>query len=295
MTRLALSLCAALAIAGCGTSVVPKPASSPVSGPANKRAAERDAGRLLQSAVLPPGSVRVSVEPRGDGRLLRNAPEASTGLLVDRSGWWRTSRSLASVVAFIKSHPPAGSARSGSGQQGGPGVPHNHLLGFSLTPVQGVTSSRGVLFESAALRGGGTGIRIDAQEIWLLARPAGERVPAGVHEITVVKGWRGRPPLFSRAVSAPAKVRKIVAWLDALPIVQPAAISCAALPAAPRVTFQFRAAPAGRLLAQASMGDYSFSSDCNPVAFSIGGVPQKPLMGGEFLGRVQRLLGVRLH
>jgi len=64
----------------------------------------------------------------------------------------------------------------------------------------------------------------------------------------------------------------------------------------PIVTFDFRAAAGRPVLAQASLTDDSFGSGpCNPVSFSIRSHGQNPLIGGNFLGQVQRLLGVRFR
>ncbi len=295
MTRAAWLLCS-LALAGCGTSVAVKQTAAPTSGPANKQVAQRDAERLLDSVVLPAGSVRLTQEPHGDGRLLHQPPQWSSGALVDLHGWWRSPGALPSAIAFVKSHPPAGSKLTQFGQQGGPGVPRNHTLGFSMPAVQGVTSSRIVLFNLVALRGGGTGIRVDAQEVWLLPRPASERIPAGVREIDVSSGrLPGYPRPVSREVTAPAKVRKIIGWVNQMLVVQPGATSCPPLPAAPVVSFGFRTRAGGRLLAQAKLDEYPYSNACNPVTLTIRGVRQKPLLGGDFLSRVGRLLGVRFH
>jgi hypothetical protein len=160
-----------------------------------------------------------------------------------------------------------------------------------------VSSARALTFDAVALRTGGTGIRVDAQETWILGRPAGEKVPAGVHEVAVTSTRPGTAPILSRTVTGPARVRRIVAWIDRMQIVQPGSYSCPALlTGQPVVTFDFRAAAGGPMLAQASLTDYGFESGpCDPVSFSIRGHSQKPLIGGNFLNLVQRLLGVRFR
>ena len=172
------------------------------------------------------------------------------------------------------------------------------MLGFTLPPVRGVIFSRTLLLNVVALRGGGSGIRVDAQDIWLEPRPVSERVPAGVGEIDITSALPGKPPTVSRHVTAPSDVRTIVGWIDRMQIVQPfGAMSCPAfIYPAPVVTFNFRAAGGGPLLAKAMLIDYCFSSfSCNPVTFAIRGHTEKPLLGGDFLARVQRLLGVRFR
>jgi hypothetical protein len=263
----------------------------------NRRAAVRDAKRLLAVAQLPPGAVPLFVEPPGDDGLLVNPPPEPTGQIVDRHGWWRVSATFDSVIAFLGAHPPPGSESAGGSAIGGHGVPSNQMMLYWFRAISGVVSMRVLTFHAVALRGGGTGVRIDAQETWILPRPVSEKVPSGVGEISVTSARPGSAPILSRTVSRPGKVRRIISLIDHLQIVQPWVYSCPALLAGqPVVTFDFRAATGGRVLAQASVTDYRFESGpCNAVSFSIAGHRMKPLIGGDFLSQVQRLLGVRFR
>lgn len=263
----------------------------------NRRAAVRDAQRLLGLAVLPTGAIRDTTEPSGDGKLLRKPPQQPTGQVVDRFAWWQVPTTLASVVAFLEANPPAGSSPAGSGSTEGPSIPANATLVFSLPPVSGVIAMRTVTFEAVALSAGGTGIRVDAQDTWVLPRPASEKMPAGVHEIDVTSARPGQAPIVSQSVTSRGRVRRIIDWLDTMQILQPGVYGCPGLQAGqPVVTFTFRAGPGQPALAQASLTDYGFASGpCNPISFSIGGHRQKPLIGGNFLTKVGRLLGVRFR
>jgi hypothetical protein len=297
MTR-RTQLRAVVMIAGaiCGSVAGMATASTPTSA-GNRRAAVRDAGRLLTLAVLPPGAVRVAREPAGDDQLLGGPSSRPTGQIVDRFRWWRVPASFDSVVGFLVAHPARGSTATGSGGLSGPGVPDNQTLSFSFAPIGAVVSMRTLAFDAVALKEGGTGIRVDAQETWIMERPISERVPAGVHEVDVTSAKPGMAPILSRSVTGPARVRRIISLIDRMPIVQPGAYGCPAFPAGqPVVRFDFRAGPDQPLLARASLTDYGFGSGpCNPVSFSIRGTPQKPLLGGSLLGQVQRLLGVRFR
>lgn len=263
----------------------------------NRHTAQRDAARLLDRAVLPAGAVRLTAKPRGDGGLLARPPQGVSGLLIDRHRWWRSNDALGSMIAFLKAHPSSGWRLDGSGRQGGPGVPPNQSLSFTLSPIRGAVSKRALLFDVVALHDGGTAIRADAQEVWLLPRPATETIPRGVRVLDVTSARPGRPPVLSRTVTAPATVGRIVAWVDGLEITQPGATACPSLPTrSPVVTFDFRGRPHGPLLAQAAMtDDGGTSTPCDPVSFSIRGHRQRPLLGGDLLRRTQRLLGVRFR
>ena len=284
------------ATAAVGHASTPSNIAVPTSA-SNKRASARDAERLLGLAMLPPGGTRLSAEPRGDDRLLVMPPREPRAQLIDRYDWWRGPATFKSVVAFLRSHPPAGTDPAGFGHGSGPGVPANQMLSYSFPAIAGVISARALTFYSVALRGGGTGIRVDAQETWIVSRPASEKVPARVHEVEVMSARPGRAPILTRSVTGPAKVRRIISLLDQMQIVQPGAYSCPLLqPGQPVVTFDFRATAGGPVLAEASLTDYGFDSGpCDAVSFSIHGHPQKPLIGGNFLGQVQRLLGVRFR
>jgi hypothetical protein len=112
-----------------------------------------------------------------------------------------------------------------------------------------------------------------------------------VHEVDV-RSSSG----VSRQVTDPAQVARIVRWFEALPADHRRGIfACPLIRAdSPTVRFDFRGA-SGSVVAQARMLDAfrGFSGPCNPIAFSILGHRQTPRIGGSFLLRVQRLLGVR--
>jgi hypothetical protein len=287
-------LAAAVVLCACG---VTASAATPATA-SNRRAAQRDAQQLLQLAVLPHGAMRLSAEPAGDGGLLRQ-PSTDAGFpqSVDRYGWWRVPAGLDSVLAFFNAHRPRGGHSSGRLAVGGPGGPRNGALMFSLPAVRGVISLRWLTFDAVALPGRATGVRVDAQDVWIVARSASEKVPAGVHEIDVTSALPGKAPFALRSVTSAAKIRRIVALLDAMEIVQPGVgYSCSAVPGDhPVVTFDFGATAGGQLLARARLSDADVASGpCNPVDFSIGGRRRTPLIGGDFVKQTERLLGVDL-
>jgi hypothetical protein len=122
----------------------------------------------------------------------------------------------------------------------------------------------------------------------LVGHPA-TRVPPGVRTIEI------RSPARVVRVTDRGRVLRIERWLDALPAAKPGTYYCPMIrPDSPPVRFAFRAAN-GSVLARASMLDAfkGLSEPCNPIAFSLPGHRARPLTGGRFLLRVQRLLGVR--
>ena len=122
-------------------------------------------------------------------------------------------------------------------------------------------------------------------------------MPAGVHEIGVASGVPGKALAVSASVTDPAQVRSIVSRIDRLPVAQPGVLPCPMLTAnGPTVTFTFRAATGGRVLAQATqlmLGGRS--GPCDPMRFTIAGAAQTPLLGGSgFVAAVGTLLGLEL-
>lgn len=253
----------------------------------NKRTAERDTAQLLRRLALPSGAVRLAHEPSGDGGLLRRAQSAPAGLLVDRHRIWLVHEPLRQTAAFVAHHPPRGGHPSGRGYSSGRHIPANKSFTFSFRPIPGHISTRELEITLVALPRRRTGMRADAQDIWMLPRPPMEKVPAAVREIAV------RTSKAARLVGSAAKVRRIVDWFDALPIVQPGGrFGCPPdTVRRPPMSVRFLSGK-GVLLARASVPGAFGIGACAPIEFWIGSHRQKPL-SGHLYGRISRLLAVR--
>ena len=253
----------------------------------NKRAAERDTARLLRRVVLPSGAVRLAREPRGDGGFLEQADGIPAGLLVARHSFWLVREPLKRTIRFLNGHAPTGSSLIGTGRTGGPQIPANRSFTFSFPAVAGRIATRQLEVALAALPHHRTGVRVDAQDIWMVPRPASEKVPAAVREVDV------RSSKAHVRVTSAAKVRRIVQLFDALPIVQPdSAYHCPPdTIRRPPLSLRFLSAR-GALLARARVpGSFSVGS-CAPIEFWIGSRRQKPLAGHLYTS-IERVLGVR--
>ena len=274
---LVLGLLVAVCFAGAGSAATHPTAAE------NKREAKLAAARLLALFVPPPGATRLRREPVGDQGFLRTRSFSIGGQSVYRHAFWRVDERLASVVAFVKAHPPNGVARlEGSGRDAGEGVPANRSLDFVVQQ----RPARWLEVTMAALSPGSTGIRVDASAGWIIPRSPSENVPDGVREIDI-----RRAHVVTR-LTQPATVQTIVRWFDALGIVQGGrGYSCPALLGGRRVTLDFRSA-SRTLLARASLLDLPISTECNPIGFSIRGRSQTPLVGLRFWNRVKRLVGL---
>jgi hypothetical protein len=268
------------------TATAPGSAARPTRA-GNEHLAARDTSRLLRRLELPGSAVRIFGEPRGDGGLLKQPGSIPSGLLVDRHRLWLVREPLERVIAFVEHRPPRAGRASGTGWSSGKGIPANRSITFSFRPLAGRISLRELEVTLVALPRGSTGVRGDAQDTWILPRPPSEKLPSTVREVDVET---------SKAhvrVTAATKVRRIVRWFDALPIVQPGGgYHCPPdTIRRPTMSLDFRSA-SGALLARASVpGSFSIGA-CAPIQFWIGSRRQKPL-SGHLYGRISRLLGTR--
>ncbi|HZD88039.1 MAG TPA: hypothetical protein VE088_08555 [Gaiellaceae bacterium] len=119
-------------------------------------------------------------------------------------------------------------------------------------------------------------------------------LPSGVRRVNVVAGYPGQRPVTAVRVTRPRTVRRIVGWLEELHVARPGKMACPAISMERgRAIFSFRGAH-GVVLARARvLAVAGTATACNPIELSVRGRAQTFLVG-DFLGRVQRLLGVRL-
>jgi hypothetical protein len=170
-TRSAASLVAGPPAPGCPAHIGAG-ASYLASARTRTAAAQRDEQRLLCLVVVPQGAQLLTSEPALMARLGRRffgfpKPFAQFA----RHRVWRIHSSVAAVVSFEKAHPPAGlvggcsptgPADCGVGVLGGPNIPANAGLLFTLPPIRERVGSRALRMEILALPGGWTAIRVDA-------------------------------------------------------------------------------------------------------------------------------------
>jgi hypothetical protein len=207
------------------------------------------------------------------------------------------------VSNFVHAHRPPGT-RGGTEGVGDGQFPTDTLT-FELPSVGHVLGTRWLVIALIALPDGGTGVRVDAEVQWLVPRPAGERIPHAARflEVTV-----RRPPNVSLSsdvlVTNPAKVRRIASLIDGLEPMQPGVFDCTGELEDPVVTFTFRSAPGGPVLARATQivergatgtGTSSSGDPCEPMTLTIKGRTRNPLLDGDrVVHAAQRLLGIGL-
>jgi hypothetical protein len=274
---------AALVLTACGAGVASPAHATKAAGKnesvvaMRKHAAQRRAAKLLREFVPPPGSGRIRPAAAAHGILSRSGlPTPGYGELASRHAFWRVRSPLRSVFAYVRRHPVAGMAV-------GSGVWPSSARQYAKLDFYG---RRRLLTVTVARLRGGTVIRVDAGAVWIYPRSQDEMLPAGVQTIDLSS------ERSSRHVTDPQKVSQIVAWFNALEVVQPGVhVICPLMAVSPPVTFDFRSS-SGALLAEATAPSLGPSTQCSPIEFSIGGDRQTPLIGGDFVLRVERLLGV---
>lgn len=257
---------------------------------ANKRAAQQDAAALMAALRLPPGAASSSTEPAGGGTVLAKPPvRPATPNLIDDHRWWVVPGDPAAVLVFIRQHPPAGSTlfQSGSGNIG----PGFAVLGYAWPARPGVLSSRWLVVETVSLPGGSTGLRADAQDVWIKPRPRSERIPSGVDRLAVSVVSGRRVIQGTLRVMAARRVRRVVALINGLELAQPGVESCPVdLGVDVRLAFYRRRAaqPVAVALVDAS--------GCEGVTLTIRNRRQPPLTSEGFplISQLDAALGMRL-
>ena len=251
---------------------------------ANKRAAQRQAPRLLRLLKLPAGAVAVSGDP-STGRLLSTAPfRPATANVVDVHRFWVVPGDPQSVLAWFDGHPPG---RSQANMRGASASSHGFATawsGFWFGPATSSLSDRELVVTVARARGGGTALRADSQVVWVTARPSWERVPSGARVVTISSRRLGRSPSSPLTVTA-STATQIVRLVDALPAAQPGAVACPN-DAGPLVSLVFRHARTGPALATV----VADGSGCGDVSIRVGHRQGPPLTGGPGLIKQLQLL-----
>ncbi len=280
VSALVLTACGAGASSAAQTqkTSVDRTVGVPAVAKARKLAAVRKARKLLREFALPAGAEPLRPGSASHGLLSQSGlPTPGFGKLAQRHGFWQVPRSLSSLLAWVKRHPAPGlKLRSESTV---PGARRKTVLQFSF--------HKRLLAVTLVRLPGRTAVRVDAGAVWIYPRSPEEVLPAGVTTIDIGS------ERATTHVTDSQKVAQIVSWFDALPIVQPGVIVvCPLGPVGLPVKFDFRSA-GGDLLARALAPSIGPSTQCAPVTFTIDGQKQTPLIGGNFVPRVEGLLGVR--
>ncbi len=166
---------------------------------AHRHAAISDATTLLDRLLLPAGAKASRTEPVGGGSSLAHpAQTTASGDLVDLHRWWVVPEQPEALSEFFQSHAPAGSRLDLHGTSGFAGEIKSWVVGYEWGAKPDVISSRSLLMEVVALPGGRSGVRADAQEIWLAPSPPADFVPTRTQLLEVEVTISGQEPMLAK-------------------------------------------------------------------------------------------------
>lgn len=205
-------------------------ASSPSQSPQAR--AKADAAAILAAFVPPPAATRLGTAPTsGAGVLLKPALTESTPDIVDDAGWWRVAGlPPQGVIDWEKAHLPRTFTVSGSGEENGGTAQQVSQQWWSLPVVAGVLTQRQLTVSVIGDDRGGTDLRVDANVVWLPARPAWSMLRTASIRAVVVTAVPGgndkKKPPAPVTVTDPAKVRKLVDLLNSQSMYPPGVFAC---------------------------------------------------------------------
>lgn len=300
---------AGVAVAGCGTrhagmARTPATGTTVVTVQSPRQRAAADAASLLTTFRPPPGTARsgrLAVSPLAQAPDVPMSPD-----LVSRTQWYQAPGQWQAVYAWILAHPPTGLAPAGSGTLSQasctvvePPDPHPGSgscvtmrdVEFSRPPVPGALAQRWLEISVAGDGPGRAAVRVDAVDVWIPARPAGEQIPASAKVVTIAPAWGVGPATSARPVTItdPATVARIVTVVDGLPVFPPGTMSCPAFQGR-AMLLTFRAAAGGPVLA-VIQGD---TTGCGTVSVTINGHAMLALGDADTMQqRILAIAGVR--
>jgi hypothetical protein len=222
-TAIALSACGAMPaarLAGAPQSPTPRPAAASPRPPLSPRQrAVADAAQMIASVPRPPGAVRTG--------LIDSLSVPAEGItysdLVTATQWWRVPGQPQAVLSWVAAHLPKGFTLGGSGggdYQPTPSitVPGMSFDQFSLPVIPNVLAQRWLQILVAPDGPGQTAVRLDAQVLWLHAKPAAERIPLDASVVTVSPEGTPGPLRHAVTITNAVTVARIAAVVDDLPV-----------------------------------------------------------------------------
>jgi hypothetical protein len=238
----------------------------------NRDLARADAASHLFQARLPPGAQRSDVEPAGDGGVLATPGSVQTGNVVDDHAFWVVPQGVDAVDAYARSHRPPGSRPGERGSLTTSRGQFGWSEASAWPALAGKLSSRQVVVEMVSLHPAETGVRVDAQDVWITPRPASERIPRSARRLRVVLTRGGSVVAGPFTFSSQRRIDRAAGLINALPRAQPGAWAC---PADPGYRIRLTFLSGRRQLAVATVNP----EGCQEVALTLHGRRQPTLTG----------------
>jgi len=121
------------------------------------------AERMLDAAIVPPGSVQVFFLP--GGVFAQPSPEPGCTPLIDQTRYWMVPGDPQDIASFLRAHAPPGIPNNGTGWSGTGG---GQTISYDVLDTERGNSGGSPAdldFTVAALGAGITGIRADAEVV----------------------------------------------------------------------------------------------------------------------------------
>lgn len=282
-------LSAVVLLAGCLTACVPEHESCAASTDGGSHcappmltpeaAADEQADSILGYFPAPRGATMLFDSPAGTPAALADEPaKPRTPDLIQETRWYVAYGTPASVLATAAANPPYGMRpesretplnTTGSAR----GATPVYAVTFDGEPVRDAIARRTLTVDAAPLGSGRTVLRLDAQVVWIPARPAGSTIPGTATELTAAPhGPLG--PVGGTGSAAGARpvttddtvtVGRVAALIDTLPPFPPGLREC------PRdsggsVLLTFRQGTAGPVVATVRLA----TSGCTAAVLTVG-------------------------
>lgn len=276
----------AFAVATCGAAS----GAVPQSWAAREAVATAEADRLLAGMELPRGAASSTSEPAGDGGRLAIPPGRyeHTGLL-EQHGWWVIPGPPLAALDYLHEHSTELADVEGW-------RPFKNETGAEVASARlpegtGVIGERWLRFTAVALPDGSTGVRVDAQVLWLLPR---NRIPGGTRllRIDVRRVRPGHPPPVVFNIRSMPRIARIVLLLNSLPVARPSLLvrPCPPPHGTVRLAFYRKPSEPPQALVAFTIGD------CGGADAVIRGKPRQPgLEADDFFAALERILGRKLR
>jgi hypothetical protein len=190
---------------------------------------------MLAGTSVPQGSSVSSTEPSGDGGLLGTASRTyDTPVLVDLHHFYVEPGSAASDMEWMSQHLPSGSSLDYEGTNS-----KGELVLVFAWPTSGpVFNDQVVLVNAVSLSGGLTGVRVDADVVWLPVKPLGDLI-SGAKVVDLQRTLPGSTSVQRVVVSNPHEIANLLARFNQLRLVPPGAHTCPK-DKGPTIRFEFK-------------------------------------------------------
>lgn len=242
----------------------------------------RAAQAMLAGTLVPSGTSVSSSEPAGDGGELGTPSRTyHTPNLVDLHRFYVVPGSAAGVAASIAQHPPSGSSLAFEGMHS-----DEQVVAFTWPTSGPLFNDQTVLVNAVPLPGGGTGLRIDSDVVWLPTKPHGDLITgAGVIDVHESEASSSVSAVISRARA----VATVLRLFNQLPVAQPGRDVCPNL-LGPTTRLEFKQRLGSRTIATV----IAVGSTCLQVRVRQFGEWFTPeLRGNSLVNIVNNITGIR--